>query len=60
MNLSKLQKIVKDRGVWHAADHGVTKDIDLAPEQQQPPEEARGWSQFGVLHSAFFPVTRVT
>ena len=25
MNLSKLQKIVKDRGAWHTAVHGVTK-----------------------------------
>ena len=25
MNLSKLWKIVEDRGVWHAAVHGVTK-----------------------------------
>ena len=25
MNLSKLQEIVKDRGAWHAAVHGVTK-----------------------------------
>ena len=25
LNLSKLQEIVKDRGAWHAADHGVTK-----------------------------------
>ena len=25
MNLSKLQVIVKDREVWHAAVHGVTK-----------------------------------
>ena len=25
MNLSKLQETVKDRGVWHAAVHGVTK-----------------------------------
>ena len=25
MSLSKLQEIVKDRGVWHAAVHGVTK-----------------------------------
>ena len=24
-NLSKLQEIVKDRGVWHAAVHGVAK-----------------------------------
>ena len=35
MNLSKLQKIVKDRGAWHAAVHGVTKSgtRDLATEQ---------------------------
>ena len=25
MNLSKLQKIVKDRETWHAAVHGVAK-----------------------------------
>ena len=25
MNLSKLQKIVKDRGAWHAAVHGIAK-----------------------------------
>ena len=25
MNLSKLQEIVKDRGAWHTAAHGVTK-----------------------------------
>ena len=25
MNLSKLWEIVKDREVWHAAVHGVTK-----------------------------------
>ena len=25
MNLSKLQKIVEDRGAWHAAVHGITK-----------------------------------
>ena len=25
MNLSKLQEIVKDRRVWHAAVHGVAK-----------------------------------
>ena len=24
-NLSKLQEIVKGRGTWHAAAHGVTK-----------------------------------
>ena len=25
MNLSKLQETVKDRGIWYAAVHGVTK-----------------------------------
>ena len=25
MNLSKLWEIVKDRGVWHAAIHGVAR-----------------------------------
>ena len=25
MSLSKLQVMVKDREVWHAADHGVAK-----------------------------------
>ena len=25
MNLSKLQDIMKDRGAWRAAVHGVTK-----------------------------------
>ena len=25
MNLSKLQVLVKDRGAWHDAVHGVTK-----------------------------------
>ena len=28
MNLSKLQKIVKDRGAWSAAIHGVT-ELDM-------------------------------
>jgi len=25
MNLNKLQEIVKDRGTWHAAVHGVSR-----------------------------------
>ena len=29
MNLSKLQDIVKDRGAWHAAVHGVATDQTL-------------------------------
>ena len=36
MNLSKLQKIVKDREAWRAAVHGVSKSWNyLATEQQQ-------------------------
>ena len=34
MNLSKLWKIVEDRGVWCAAVHGVTVRHDLEAEQQ--------------------------
>ena len=26
MNLSRLQEIVEDRGVWHVAAHGVAKN----------------------------------
>ena len=36
MNLSKLQKIVKNRGAWHAAVHGSQRVVhDLVTEQQQ-------------------------
>ena len=31
MNLSKLQEIVEDRGVWSATVHGVTKRQTLGP-----------------------------
>ena len=36
MNLSKLQEIVKDKKVWRATVHGVTKRVglDLVTEQQ--------------------------
>ena len=34
MNLSKLWETVKDRGVWHAAVHGITKNRqDVATEE---------------------------
>ena len=36
MSLSKLQEIVKDREVWHAAVHGSKRvGHDLVTEQQQ-------------------------
>ena len=36
INLSKLQKIVKDREAWRAAVHGVSKSWNyLATKQQQ-------------------------
>ena len=35
-NLSKLQEIVKDRGAWSAAVHGLQGvEYDLVTEQQQ-------------------------
>ena len=34
MNLSKLQEMVKDREVWHAAVHGFTVRHDWATEQR--------------------------
>ena len=35
MSLHKLQEIVKDRGAWHAAVHGVAKCWTRHREQQQ-------------------------
>ena len=37
MNLSKLQKVVKDREAWRVAVHGIAVRHDLAIEQQQSP-----------------------
>ena len=34
MSLSKLQEIVKDREVWYAAAHGITKS-QVQPSQTQ-------------------------
>ena len=40
INLSKLWEIVKDRGAWHAAVHGVT-ELDLVSEKQQNNSKTR-------------------
>ena len=32
LDLSKLQEMVKDRGAWHAAVHGFTKNQDMASQ----------------------------
>ena len=29
MSLSKFQEMIKDREAWHAAVHGVTKELDM-------------------------------
>ena len=38
INLSKIWDIVKDRGAWHVAVHGVTKSRTRLSEQQQNTE----------------------
>ena len=32
MNLSELQELVMDREAWHAAVHGIAKDLDLTEQ----------------------------
>ena len=34
MNLSKLQEIVKDRGVWRAAVHWGCKELDMTEKMK--------------------------
>ena len=45
INLSKLQKIVKDKEAWHAAVHGVTVRHDLLTEQQKCYTGLPWWSR---------------
>ena len=42
MNLSKLQEIVEDRGIWRAAVHGVAKSqtwLSKSEQQQQQQQQ---------------------
>ena len=40
MNLSKLWEIVKNRGAWHAAVHGVAKSQSWGPKELDTTEHA--------------------
>ena len=54
MNLSKLREIVKDRGAWCAAVHGVTKsDTALETEQQGATRDVSLLS--GLLRTCYLP-----
>ena len=54
MNLSKLREIVKDRGAWCAAVHGVTKsDTALETEQQGATRDVSLLS--GLLRTWYLP-----
>ena len=32
MSLSKLQEVVKNREAWHAAVHGINKELDMTEQ----------------------------
>ena len=49
VSLSKLQEMVKDRGAWHAAVHGVAKSGTQLREQQSSSTGLAWWS--GGAHS---------
>ena len=38
LDLSKFQEMVKDRGAWHAAVHGIGKRHNLVTEQRRKRE----------------------
>ena len=63
MNLSQLRQIVKDRGAWHAAVHGLIKrkGQDLVTEhqkQKQKQKEGKASSEsiYRPLHIATSPL----
>ena len=48
-SLSRLQEIVKNRKVWHAAVHGVTKSQTWLTEQQQQKSDIFIANQTGLV-----------
>ena len=51
MSLSKLEKMVKDRKAWLAADHEVAKRHDLATKKQQTCESHGTGAHLEILQS---------
>ena len=51
MNLGKLWEIVKDRGAWHAAVHGVTKSQTQLSDWRTTSSTLRGFYSGDLQHS---------
>ena len=52
MNPSKLWEIVKDRGAWHAAVHGVTKSQPWLSDWTATNQVTSHWNRTSCLHAA--------